>query len=554
MALCFVSGVGHAATIVVNPGDSYDKIEAAQAGDEVLIAPGTYQFRVNLSNDGTPSSKIVIRAQDPDNRPVWDLSGQATSSWPGSYGGGDNGRGCWQVRGDHYEISGIIWRGCQDRGGAGLRAVNTLDLTVRDCEVHDSTNGITGTADPYVIEHTLFTDNGKVFNPGDNPAHSLYVFGGRLVLRYNLFLDTVEGQSFHVRAREAIIEYNWIQNPGSYLGDLMSCERFCGGTGSNPVTQSMVLRGNVLIQGNPANGSQIIALFNDSPGGSNDDSGAVGTMDLTLEHNTVIGNGGSSTSRLVNMRNDGVGTNVTLDNNVIYQVDDVAESRDPGASNWSIAGTNNWLSTGTEASELSMSTTGSDPGFRGASSEDYVPAMGSPLVGAASGAGRVDREYFENTTNGLQYRARSSSADVGAFEHDTSGPGVGPYDPPPMGTGGAGGGAGMPGTGGGGAMTGAGGASNGGSSSGGASSGGTSNGGASTGGSSGGGGPSGGAVGSGATSAAGSGAVGAAADSGDDGGCGCRLEPRQGTVVSPWIWVAALVFWRIRRRRSSTQL
>ena len=427
-----------AETIEVTPTDDYSVIESAQPGDEVVIAPGTYQYRVNFETSGTESEPIRIRAQDPSNPPVWNLSGQAIRDWPGSYGGGDNGRGCWQVRGDHYIISDIVFEECRDHGGAGLRAVNVQDLRVSNCVFSNSTNGLTGVADPFVIEFSEFVGNGRPYEDGDNPAHHLYIFGGSVELRYNVFHDAEAGQNFHVRARDAIIEYNWFATPGSYMGDVMSCEHFCGGTGHNGITQRMLLRGNVILQGNPNNNSQIIALFNDE-GGSNDDTGAVETMELTMIHNTVIGTdvGDGHTQNLVNMRNDTVDTHVVLDNNAIYNVKDVAQPRDEGLSNWSIAGTNNWISTGTAASELSASVEGDDPGFVDPSAGDYRPATGSSLIGAAgpSSADAPSQEYFENGSNARMYRPRASTSDIGAFEHDTSGTGVGPGE----GSGGTGG-------------------------------------------------------------------------------------------------------------------
>jgi hypothetical protein len=41
--------VASAAVINVTTNDSYTKIESAKAGDEVVIAPGTYAFRVYLT-------------------------------------------------------------------------------------------------------------------------------------------------------------------------------------------------------------------------------------------------------------------------------------------------------------------------------------------------------------------------------------------------------------------------------------------------------------------------------------------------------------------------
>ena len=91
--------VAGAAIINVSPGDSYEKIESARAGDEVVIAPGNYSFRVYLTAQGTAGKPIVIRAQDPARPPVWDFGSTLVENAPGSYGAGDRGRGGWQFSG-----------------------------------------------------------------------------------------------------------------------------------------------------------------------------------------------------------------------------------------------------------------------------------------------------------------------------------------------------------------------------------------------------------------------------------------------------------------------
>src|SRR5437016_14657707 len=82
-----------ATVINVTPADSYTKIESAQPGDEVVIAPGTYAFRVYLTKKAPTNNPIVIRAQNPTNPPVWDFGTTLVENAPGSYGAGDRGRG-----------------------------------------------------------------------------------------------------------------------------------------------------------------------------------------------------------------------------------------------------------------------------------------------------------------------------------------------------------------------------------------------------------------------------------------------------------------------------
>ena len=429
-----LDGAAGAAVINVGPSDSYTKIEAAKAGDTVVIAPGTYKFRVMLSQQGSAAQPIVIKAQDPGNRPVWDLAGKSVSDWPGSYTAGDKGRGCWQVKGSHYQISGVVFRNCQDSSSAGIRAVNSGPLTVRDCLFENNTNGITGSAQGFVVEFSEFRQNGKLSSSG-SPTHNIYIYGGVFTLRYSYLHDPLEGQNIHIRARSATIEYNWLSRAASYPADLMSCNYQCGGSGTGPITQKMLLRGNIIVQhSGGANLSQFVAMSNDEPGGSSDSTGAVSDMELTLIHNTVVGVqlAAGKTQRLVNMRNDGVGTKVTLHNNIVYQVKELAVAHDPQTSNWSVSGGNNWVSTGTPTTNLTGSVVGASPGFANAAAKDYRTTATSPCVGqAVAVTGLPDKEYYLDETVTMQYRPRATAGDIGAYEQGNSAAPVGPYGQPP---------------------------------------------------------------------------------------------------------------------------
>ncbi len=99
------------ATIRVSPDAGYQPIEAAQPGDEVVLAPGTYRFRLALTVSGTPSNPIVIRGEDPTQPPLFDYSGADLQSFPGSNAGSHPGRGAWDVIGSDLEFRSIAFRG-----------------------------------------------------------------------------------------------------------------------------------------------------------------------------------------------------------------------------------------------------------------------------------------------------------------------------------------------------------------------------------------------------------------------------------------------------------
>ena len=89
-----------------------------------------------LSGKGTAAKPITIRAKDPANPPKWDLTNTLVENAPGSYDGGDKGRGCWQIDGAEYvTISGIVFTGCRNAGhnSAAIRYYNgAKGLVLRD--------------------------------------------------------------------------------------------------------------------------------------------------------------------------------------------------------------------------------------------------------------------------------------------------------------------------------------------------------------------------------------------------------------------------------------
>lgn len=413
--------------INVTTNDNYSKIESAGAGDEVIIAPGTYAFRVYLTMQASVTNPISIHALDPTNPPVWDFGTNYVENAPGSYTAGDRGRGGWQFSGAaNYNVSGIIFRHCRTASdnSAGIRYYNgTTNLYVKDCVFDHNDNGLTGgTQDSEAtVEYCEFTGNGNTNASSSSPTHNIYVYGGWLTLRYCYIHDPVQAQNFHIRCRYATLEYNWIARAKSYEGDLMTDDDF---SGSGPFSQTMILRGNVIVQNSaPINDSQVIAIYNDE-----------GLTNLTLNvqaiYNTFVGNGGSAA--FVHVSNaDGTSMNAGLYDNIISGTTMPFLVESPG--NGLVAGFNNWLQTGVAAAPLTGTVQSTTPGFRNSATKDYTLTNSSVCIGAANAAvyGLPGREYYLNEITNRQWRIRNAARDMGAFEStSTNGP-VGPYDPEP---------------------------------------------------------------------------------------------------------------------------
>lgn len=539
MAAGFAATSARAAVIEVSPSDgagAYKKIEAAGPGDEVVIAPGTYAFRVYLQAKAPANNPITIHAADPKDPPVWDPGGTLVDNLPGSYTGGDKARGCWQISGGtNYHIDGVVFQNCRasDNDSAGVRYYNgSTGVILTNCLFKGNDNGLTGgTSDSEAtIEFSEFDANGNPSASSSSPTHNIYIYGGTFTLRYSYLHDPVQAQNLHCRAVNSTIEYNWFDRAKSYVGDLMTSDDYANNP-SGTLVQSMTLRGNVVIESSAqANQSQIWAVYNDEA------SGSPVSFSITALYNTVIADGAHAA--FLHLSNaDGTSMTAKVDDNIVYGTSQPVLVED--TTHGSVSGSHNWFTTGAAASGLTGTIFGSSPGFNNATTDDFTLASGSACIGAAdtSVGGLPMYEYFENETVTRMYRIRASALDLGAFEHTTTGSGIGAY--------GADGGVVEP------VNPNDGGSSSGGSSGGGSSGGGSEDAtapGAPTGGGDGGaqttpssGSSEGGAAANNAGSGAGSG-------SGSSGGCSCRTSSLGNPRGIASVWGLALAALLARRR------
>ncbi|HZM06357.1 MAG TPA: hypothetical protein VFC44_25430 [Candidatus Saccharimonadales bacterium] len=424
--ICLCGAQSLATVINVGPSDTYAKIEGANPGDEVIIAPGTYAFRVYLTKQAGTTNPIYIHAQDPANPPVWDFGTNLVDNAPGSYKGGDTARGGWQLSGaQNYTISGIIFRHCRNAAkncGAIRYYETTTNLCVKNCFFTSNDVGMTGgTQDSQAtVEYCEFNANGNTNAPSSAPTHNIYIYGGYLTMRYCFIHDSIQGQNFHLRCRAATLEYNWFARANNYEGDLMSDDDF---TGPGPYTQTLIFRGNGLVQNSsPGNHSQVLVLFNDS-------SVSNLTMSVQVLYNTFVGTYGSS--QFVHLSNaDGTSMNAQISDTIIsgttvpYYIESAAAG--------SASGVNNWMPLNAAPGALSNSIQSASPGFRNPAMEDYHLAPGSACIGGANASvyGLPGKEYYYNEATNLMWRPRAAARDLGAFESTSTNNPVGPYDAP----------------------------------------------------------------------------------------------------------------------------
>ena len=269
------------------------------------------------------------------NPPIWDFGTNLVENAPGDYTAGDKARGAWQFSGAQgYRILGIVLRNCHNEAVdcGGIRYYETTtNLCIKSCLFESNDVGITGGAQDSqaVIEYCEFNANGKTNAPSSAPTHNIYIYGGYLTMRYCFLHDSRQGQNFHIRCRQSTLEYNWFARAANYERDLMSDDDFGNDYDSPPYSQTMVFRGNVIVQNkNPGNHSQVIAIYNDE-----EISGL--TMNLAATYNTFIGTYG--TSQFVHVSNaDGTSMNAALSDNIIsgttvpYYIEDTTNGTEAG--------------------------------------------------------------------------------------------------------------------------------------------------------------------------------------------------------------------------------
>jgi hypothetical protein len=224
--------------------------------------------------------------------------------------------------------------------------------------------GIQGGGSDTVIEYTELGSNG---NPYSDQSHNLYILGGdNFTLQYSYSHDCRGGQNFHIRARRAILAYNWFQDAAAYEGDMMTNQ-----SNYDPLadgTQKMLLVGNVLVQNpKPANSNKLITLHNDA--------GLPNPMiSLTALWNTFVFRDASkaTNSAVVQFSSRSLaGGSVRFSNNVVAGVNARSAVMSGIGRGPSVSGQDNFFLTGSYAGPLRNSVFGRDPGFVDSSTGDY---------------------------------------------------------------------------------------------------------------------------------------------------------------------------------------
>ncbi len=474
-------------TLQVGPGKTYampcDAIAAAQTGDTIEVdAAGTY------TGNTCAWSTDALTITGVNGRAKIDITGVTPAQQKGIFTIG----GTASATIENFELSGAAISAGAGNNGAGIRHQG-LNLTVRNCYIHDNQDGILaapGTANTgtILVENSEFSHNGA----GDGFSHNMYIGDfAEFTLQFSYSHDGNVGHLFKSRAYITDVFYNRITDEtggtASYEVDIPN-----GGTA--------YVIGNIIEQSATTQNPTILTFGEEgSPAGYD--------THLYVVNNTFINDLGSGTFVA-----DTTSTPAVIENNIFYKAGTIS---------------------GQAAATLTTNfdgTSGANPGFTNVASYDVTLLGTSACIDKGTSPGSAGSQslspVFEyvHPLSEVARKVVGPAIDIGAYEYGVSDDAgvVGPDASPPDASGsGSGGGSGS---------------SSGSSSSGGSSS--TSSGAGSSSGS------------ASSSSGAGDGDGGNGASPKSSGGCGCVLTSTPDTEAAGLGGLAGLLFVGVARRRA----
>jgi MYXO-CTERM domain-containing protein len=449
-----------AATIQVGPGQTYTKpcaaIAVAQVGDTIQVdAVGSYD------GDTCAWTTDNLTITGVNGRAKIDLTGVTPAQQKGIFTIG----GTASATIENFELSGAAISSAAGNNGAGIR-FQGLNLTVRNCFIHDNQDGILGapgTANTgtILIENSEFSSNGA----GDGYSHNMYIGDfAEFTLQFSWSHLAKVGHLVKSRAYKTSILYNRLTDE---LGGTASYEADIPNGGTAAVI------GNLIEQSATSQNPGIITFGEEGTPAGYD-------THLSVVNNTVVNDLGSGTFVI-----DPTSTAAVVTNNIFEGGGTVSS----------------------QASAVLTTNFTGNPMFVDVANYDVHLMAGSPCIdmGTTPAAGMNPVFEYVQPLSEVARTVVGAKIDIGAYEYGlaTDAGVIGPDASPP--DGGSGSGSGSGGSSGSGSGSGSGGGSGSGSSSGGSGSGGSSGGG-------------------------GDGGSGNGASSGSSGGCGCAVAGARGEI------------------------
>jgi hypothetical protein len=453
--LVFVNLVSHATDYHIGPGQALTSISQApwdnlQAGDNIYIhwQAQAYFEKWVINAQGTAQNPISVIgvSNSSGDKPVIDGNGAVTVAgvnfWNESRGvikvGGSNtpsdglpqyivienldirsGRPPFQFTDDGGNVQSYV------NNAASIYVEKAANLTIRNCTLHDSGNGLfigafNGDTQNILIEKNYIYDNGNVARIFE---HNTYTAGINVTYQYNRFgplRSGAGGNNLKDRSAGLKVRYNWIESGNRQL-DLVDAEDSIVLV-NHPSYSTTFVYGNVLIEPDGAGNSQIIHYGGDSGTTSEYRKGT-----LYLYNNTIISTRSGNTT-LVNLSTNDESAQVF--NNILYNT--------ANGSNFAMIDNNgilnlfnNWIPTnwrdchctplGT-VSDMGNNIEGNDPQFTDFLSQDFslqsnstVINNGVTLLPTLLPENNLLQQYIKHQS--FENRPNESSLDMGAFEY-----------------------------------------------------------------------------------------------------------------------------------------
>lgn len=370
--LAFAAG---AEVYQVGPTRSYQNLEEVddllEPGDVVEVDGDATYPSVWFQEDGSAAAPIVIRGIRVDgNRP--------------RLHGGNN---TVELQGDWY-----VFEGFEVTGGAS-RCIyhHAANIVIRDVVVHDCpSQGILGADQD---SGSLLLEYCEVYRTGDGfGEHQIYMAtdevahpGSVFRMQHCYIHDGNGGNNVKSRAERNEIYYNWIEGAAVQELELIGPDP----NGAQDDWTEDLAREDSDVVGNVLwikNGTYAVARV----GG---DATGQSWGRYRFVNNTILTNSPGAVFRLF----DGIEA-IEMHNNVIHRLGSgaprIVRAVD-GEMEWTaageqIAGSSNWIETGSSfvptPAQWTGTLTGSDPGLVDLVAGNLVPALGSPLLGAANPA------------------------------------------------------------------------------------------------------------------------------------------------------------------------
>lgn len=442
----------------IGPNKDYQRIgtvpwEKLVAGDHVYIYwrseadGGAYNEKWVVNIAGTEADPFIITGVLGPNgeRPVIDGNGAITrtelSYWNEVRGvlkiGGssipDNETPSYivienlEIRSAHPDYSFTNDEGNKEvykKNAASLYLERGNHITIRNCELHDSGNGLFSSHETsdLLIEKNYIYGNGIV---GSWYEHNSYTETVNITFQYNhygLLRDGALGNNLKDRSVGLVVRYNWLEG-GNRLLDLVESD--IKEYYENPKYKKTYVFGNMLIEHDGGN-SQVIHY-----GGDNGNETYYRKGHLYLYNNTLYSIRAANTTLLRLSTNN---ESADIRNNILYVTSDGNQLSILDDTGNAIL-RNNWCkpdwknsSSGNGSGTIDYdgsNTEGSDPGFINAALNDYHLKEGSSCINKGTNLNSnvlPENNITEEYVMHQQYKTRivNSTIDLGAYEYNGS--------------------------------------------------------------------------------------------------------------------------------------